>query len=91
MGLLEILLNDVYRTRLDPGLIQAITSSVTHAALAIKQRNVTHIYTNIFIIGMCINLLVGKILDIKDLYEHGLNTLDEIHIHAINCNCFVRI
>ncbi|MDJ0897286.1 MAG: hypothetical protein QNJ55_00630 [Xenococcus sp. MO_188.B8] len=90
IGLLKILLNETYRTRLDSGLIKAITSSVNHAAIAIKQRNISPDYTNIYVIGMCLTLLVGKLLDDEDLYQHGSNRLDEIYINAINCDCFVE-
>jgi hypothetical protein len=88
LGLLEVLLNDAYRTRLDSSLIQGMISSVTHAAVATKQRNIRHFYTNIYVLGMCLTLLAGKTLSDKAIYQHGLDRLTELHINAISCSCF---
>lgn len=90
LGLLRILLNNEYCARLDLGLIEAITSSITHAAIAIEKRNVRYIYTNICVMDMCITLLAGKILNNESLYKYGLNSLDEVHKNTVSCNCFAE-
>lgn len=89
-NLCRILLNDTYQNKIKSDLIKAITTSIASSSVAIQRRNVIHFYTNIYVLGMAVSLLAGKLLNNQTLYQYGLTRLNIIYLYAIKYNCFAE-
>jgi len=78
--LAQMLVDHVDQLPADP--VGAMRASLGHAAWAIFRRNVGPSYTNIAVMGGCVAVAAGEILDEPRLIDYGRRRLGNIVTHA---------
>ncbi|MFB2839413.1 hypothetical protein [Floridanema evergladense] len=77
-----------HRPNLPVKLMVEVDLAILCAARNIQQRNVPLDYTNIAIMGIYVTLVTGQIYEINDLYNYGINRLQEFFQYILEQDSF---
>ncbi|XWK88864.1 MAG: hypothetical protein U7127_02030 [Phormidium sp.] len=79
-----------HRPNLPVKLMAQVDRAILCAARNIQQRNIPLDYTNIAIMGIYVTLVTGQIYEINDLYNYGINRLQEFSQYVLEQNNFTE-
>ena len=84
--LLQILLD--HETQVGNVLAERIKQACRHAVKSIMKRNIESYYSNVAVMGICVTLLAGKVLDDKEMTDYGKTKLKKLEAFTVSLGDF---